>query len=233
MLIQEAGLAGKVQIGVPVPPDRATTTQYTGTTPPHEVETDALGALLHPFGHSQARGQLIEIGGRISSGRTALAYRIVGGATLRGELTAWVDLPDALDPRSLRRAGVDLQSLLWVRPSRVQAALRATELLLRTGFAVVVVDLEGAARELERGRPAIWSRLLRAVREGRATAVLLGTNRASGSFATLALYTERSRVLFDHGLFEGLECSMTILRNRMGPIDTEYSLHISHRPSPR
>jgi hypothetical protein len=128
---------------------------------------------------------------------------------------------------------VDLEALLWVRPPQAQAALRAAELLLQTGFAVVVVDLEGAGRGLERGGPAIWSRLLRAVRETRATALLLGTNRASGSFATLSLYTERRQTFFDYGLFEGLDCSATILRDRTGPVGAEYPFHTSQRPAPR
>jgi hypothetical protein len=231
-MLRETGLGGQVQVGVPLPVDEAKPLRSPGVKSPPGAEEDPLDAFLRPS-QREARGRLIEIEGGLSSGRTALAYRMVAGATTRGELVGWVDLPNALDPRSLRRAGVDLQGLLWVRPTQTQAALRAAELLLRTGFAVVVVDLEGAARRtLERLGPAVWSRLLRAVREARAIMVLLGTNRSSSSFAALGLYTERSRALFDGGLFEGLETSAMIGRNRTGPTGTAYPLRISHRPAP-
>ena len=191
-----------------------------------------MDGFLRPSILGRTRGHLIEIEGELSSGRTALAYRIAAKATAHGELVGWVDLPDALDPRSLRRAGANLDGLLWVRPPRVPAALHAAELMLRTGFGVVVIDLEGAERELERGGVAIWSRLLRAVRRARATAVLLGSRRASGSFSTLGLLTERRHALFDRGLFEGLECATVIQRNRRGPVGTEFPLRVSHRPVP-
>ena len=173
-------------------------------------------------------GSLIELSGASSSGRTALAYRLALGATARGELVGWVDLPDALDPRSLRRAGVQLESLLWVRPREVAAAFRSAELLLHTGFAVVAIDLEGAPRRsLDRLGTAAWTRMLRAVRRSRGTAVLLGSERAAGSFATLAIHTERCRARFEWGLFEGLEATATTLRNRAGPVDISYPLRVS------
>ena len=231
-LLRQTGLAGQVRVGVPLALDEAKNPYFPGTHSPPGAEEDALEVLLRPS-RRETRGRLIELEGGPSSGRTALAYRMAAGASARGELVGWVDLPNALDPRSLRRAGVQLEGLLWVRPTRAQAALRAAELLLRTGFAVVVLDLEGAARRtLEGLGTAVWSRMLRAVRQARSTTVLLGTHRVSGSFATLGLYTERRRTLFDRGLFEGFESSTTIGRNRTGPTGTEYSFRLSQRPTP-
>jgi len=232
-VLRQTGLAGQVRVGVPLPLDEAKNPYFPGTHSPPGAEEDALEVLLRPSGREEIRGRLIELEGGASSGRTALAYRMAAGASARGELVGWVDLPNALDPRSLRRAGVQLEGLLWVRPARAQAALRAAELLLRTGFALVVLDLEGAARPTLIGLgTAVWSRMLRAVRQARATTVLLGTHQVSGSFATLGLYTKRRRALFDRGLFEGLESSTTIGRNRTGPTGTEYSFRLSQRPTP-
>jgi hypothetical protein len=104
--------------------------------------------------------------------------------------------------------------VLWVRPPDLQAALRTAELLVKTGFALVVLDLEGARpRELAQLGASVWTRLLRALRESRATALLLGTQRAAGSFATLGVSTTRERALFDAGLFEGLASRLTVLRS--------------------
>jgi hypothetical protein len=211
-------------------------TRSDATLTPTEAEKgvfplDPLLGLLR--GRGRGRGQLIELSGGISSGRTALAYRLALGATLRGELVGWVDLPNALDPRYLRRAGVRLSSLLWVRPRDVRAALRAAELLLKAGFAVVTIDLEGAPpRSLFRLGTAAWTRLQRAVRGNRSTAILLGSNRAAGATATLGLHLDRYRSRFDGGLFEGFESEASILRSRTGDarIASEHPFFIRHRP---
>jgi hypothetical protein len=156
---------------------------------------------------------------------------MAAGATSRGELVGWVDLPNALDPRFLLRAKVRLEDVLWVRPPDLQAALRAAELLAKTGFTLVVLDLEGVpARELARLGASVWTRLQRALRESRATALLLGATPAAGSFSTLGLSTARERTLFDTGLFEGLESRLDVLRNRAGPAEGERRFSVYHRP---
>jgi hypothetical protein len=156
---------------------------------------------------------------------------MAAGATAQGELVGWIDLPNSLDPRFLMRAGVDLQGVLWVRPPELRAALRSAELLLKTGFAVVTIDLEGAShRTLGKMGASVWSRLLRAVRESRATALVLGSQRAVGSFATQGLHTERRRARFEGGLFEGLDNRATLLRDRTGPADRVYDFRLEHRP---
>ncbi len=223
--LHEAGLSDRVRLGVPVPPVQGALgfpgsllNRKTSTNPGAEETAFLPDALLRPTALRQ--GRLIEVCGEISSGRTALAYRMAAGATARGELVGWIDLPNALDPRFLMRAGVDLQRVLWVRPPELRAALRSAELLLKTGFAVVTLDLEGASRgALGKMGGSVWSRLLRAVRESRATALVLGSERVAGSFATQGLYTERRRAHFEGGLFEGLENRVTLQRDRTGPAD--------------
>ncbi len=227
----DAGLSGQLRIGAFPFSDEE--------TQPRPCERPRVGEGVAPLdallglGRTPARGQLIEVFGRTGSGRTALCYRLALGATLRGGWVGWVDLPDALDPRSLRRAGVRLESLLWVRPREVPAALRAAELLLRAGFPFVALDLDGASpRALERIGAAAWARLGRAVRESRATAVLLGSERRAGSLAALALYTERRRARFAAGLFEGLEARASRAsrpRSAPAPSSCEFSLRFSPR----
>jgi hypothetical protein len=218
--VVEAGLAGQVQIGVPVTPENPRTRFHSEPATEEGVST-SLDSLLGLYGRSE-RGRLIELVGRPGSGRTALAYRFLLGALARGELAGWVDLPDALDSPSLRRAGVRLESLLWVRPREPLAALRAAELLLRTGFGLVALDLDGAPRvRLVRLGTAL-TRLLRAARESRATAVLLASEPVAGSLASLALYTERRRARFEHGLFEGVEARVRTLRSRGRPAGAEH-----------
>lgn len=239
-VLAEAGLAGRVRVGVPRPvvsprlPDTSDTTLAADPIPlSASPATDRGGdplrgqqapdPLLGPADTapsadrgSKKPGQLIEIAGALSSGRTALAYRLASHVTARGELVGWVDLPDTLDPRFLRRSGTDLTRTLWVRPPSRTAALRAAEILLRTGFALVVLDLEGTRIAAPEFAPSTWIRLARRARSTRATLVVLSSRRMAGSFAMLGLETERRRAHFEGGLFEGLESQVRIARARSG-----------------
>lgn len=87
-------------------------------------------------------GKVAELVGPHSTGRTTAAVTTVAAATARGEVVAWVDMADAIDPASLAAAGAELSRVLWVRPATPEQAVRAAELVLEAGgFTVVVVDL--------------------------------------------------------------------------------------------
>ena len=228
--LRDAGLLGQVRVGVALPAEPSPYPRRSSADPlPHPAARDVgLDSVLRPMERS-SHGRLIELTGPVSSGRTALAYRLAAGCVARGELVGWVDPGNALDPRFLRRTGLDLRKLLWVRPQRIDATLRCAELLLKTGFALVVIDLDNAP-DPKYCTTSVWSRLLRAVRGTRATAVLIARERLTGSFATLGLNTERTHSLFDRGLFEGLEGFASVVRNRTGPTDAELPFRVLHRP---
>jgi hypothetical protein len=61
------------------------------------------------------RGQLSEITGPRSSGRTSVLVRLMAEASRRGELVALVDALDRFDPVSAEAAGLDASRFLWVR----------------------------------------------------------------------------------------------------------------------
>jgi RecA DNA recombination protein len=234
-LLLDAGLADRVRVGASSPPPEAQppsplthrTQERKNEQTPGTEEAFTPDVLLRP---TSSEGRLIELTGERSSGRTALAYRLAALASARRELVGWVDLPNALDPRYLQRSGVRLEDVLWVRPPDLQAALRSAELLIKTGFALVVLDLEGApARELARLGPSVWTRLLRALREARATAVLLGARGAAGATATLGVRAERLQAFFDAGLFEGLASRLEVLRRRAGPPGDYFQFSVYHR----
>jgi recombination protein RecA len=79
---------------------------------------DVLDARL---GGGLARGQISEIVGPRSSGRTSIVMSALSGATRRGELAALVDTFDTFDPPSAHAGGVDLTRLLWVRGQALAA----------------------------------------------------------------------------------------------------------------
>jgi recombination protein RecA len=73
---------------------------------------DALGGGL-------PRGQISEIVGAASSGRTSLLMACLADATARSELVALIDALDRFDPASAAAAGVRLDRLLWIRGDAV------------------------------------------------------------------------------------------------------------------
>jgi hypothetical protein len=138
-------------------------------------------------------GEVTEIVGRLSSGRTSLLIAALGRATRAGAAAALVDVDDAFDPSGAARAGVDLTRLLWVRCARRRDhALRAADVLVRCpGFAVVALDLG----ELVPRLPLTAAfRLRLAVRRSRVALVVLASRRIAGAGAALAVETVQAGV---------------------------------------
>jgi len=101
------------------------------------------------------RGQLSEIVGPASSGRTALVLQTIATSTRRGEIAALVDTFDRLDVASAAAAGIDLERLLWVRgPSISLGTSIAGSLDPSTAF---------GARSASDGQDAAVNRALKAM----------------------------------------------------------------------
>ena len=158
-----------------------------------------LAAIDTALGGGLRRGQVSEIHGPASAGRTGLALTLAAGVTRRGALAAWVDPADRLDPASAAAAGIDLARLLWLRGLRGRAApprpladaVAATGTLVGSGlFDLVVLDFLGAnERELQRLPLTTWTRLERGVEDTQTALLLLfGAHVAHGpGGASLAL----------------------------------------------
>ncbi len=87
---------------------------------PERLDEDAVSPLgIETLDHGLAgglpRGQVSEVVGPASSGRTSLACAALGAATRRGEYVALVDTFDRFDPPTAAACGIDLSRLLWVR----------------------------------------------------------------------------------------------------------------------
>src|SRR3954467_1613615 len=67
------------------------------------------------LGGGLRRGQLSEITGAASSGRTTVAVRALAAGAERGEAVALIDACDTFDPESAAAHGLALPRLLWVR----------------------------------------------------------------------------------------------------------------------
>jgi hypothetical protein len=149
------------------------------------VEDGMVGAI----GAARVRaGDVVEIVGRLTSGRTSWLVRALADATRGGAAVALVDVDGTFDPASAARAGVDLARVLWVRADRRRdRALAALELLARCpGFGVVVLD----AGEVPPRLPLTTAfRLKRALAGSGGVLVVVGRTRIMGAAADLAMET--------------------------------------------
>jgi recombination protein RecA len=184
------------------------------------------------------RGQLSELIGPRSSGRTSLLLQMLAAATARGELVALVDALDRFDVGSAQAAGIDLDRLLWIRGHVVmnpglcrdlnQRALeqmvKALTLVLQAGnFGLVALDLADAPADAIRRLPfTTWLRLQRMVEGRQTTCVLVGGERLARSAAGLTLQLGRESqgigasggMRFNGRLFDGLDLDARIVRSR-------------------
>lgn len=167
---------------------------------PHQPPgiSTGLAGLDAALGGGWRPGEISEIVGARSTGRTSVLVATVAAATARGEIVGLVDAWDRFDPVSAAASGVDLDRVLWVRGATltvelarpavlqlaVQRALRAFDLIIRAGgFGVVVLDVAGApVRALQALPFTTWMRLAHA-NEGRQTVGLLVGERAMGRSA--------------------------------------------------
>lgn len=206
-------------------------TVWIGTKPVEPVRRLGTGvaALDAVLDGGVPRGRLSEIAGAPSSGRTALMCALLAAATRGGEVTAVVDLPDALHPESLCAAGVDLGRVLWVRPPSVRVGLRCAELVLAAGgFGLVVLDL-GVPGVL-RLPMHVWPRLARAAGQAGGALVVLAPQRVVGSFAAVSVTLTRQPPRWSRGtwrMFEGLAARAVVERNRHGAAGRDAKIAMS------
>lgn len=78
-------------------------------------------------------GAISEFVGSGCSGRTSLALSFLSTLSNAGQVAAWVDVSDSLDPESAAAFGVDLQRLLWIRCRASNTSLSPSESSLPPG----------------------------------------------------------------------------------------------------
>lgn len=168
-------------------------------------------------GSGLSRGTLIELCGGRSSGSLAIALAVLAAATGAGETAALVDPAGALDPQGADAAGIALSRLLWVRPADLKEALMSAEMILSTGFSLVVLDL---AMQPDRSLPAAASiRLSRAARAQRSVLLVISRAPLCGTAAEMVVTAESSRpVWLGSGatprLLAGLSVALTARKRR-------------------
>lgn len=78
-----------------------------------------IAGLDEAMGGGLPRGEMSEVIGPRSSGRSSVMCAALAAVTGKGELAALVDAVDMFDPESGANAGIHLQRLLWIRGDAV------------------------------------------------------------------------------------------------------------------
>lgn len=141
------------------------------------------------------RGKVVELYGRRSTGRFAIVLAALAAVTEIGEAAALIDLGDGLDPQLAAASRVDLERLLWVRPSNMKEAVMSAEMLIQTGFALVVIDA-GTRIRGRRAHEAAWVRLARAAEHHRAALLISAPWSVAGTAADTVISAQRSRAIW-------------------------------------
>lgn len=126
--------------------DRTLTTALPSLPGPDRVAPFGVEALDHQLHGGLPRGQVSELVGPASSGRTSLAWAWLGAATRRGESVALIDTFDRCDPRTAEACGIVLSRLLWVRGQAITKTASALDPTWLPGARAV----EGPGTLLER-----------------------------------------------------------------------------------
>lgn len=169
------------------------------------------------LGGGLPRGELSEVAGPRSSGRTTLMCAALAVATRAGELAALVDALDRFDAESAATFGIDFANLLWVRGiaasaeairggpgggqagqesvwRAVERAVKAFTLVLESrAFGLAVCDLADVPAPVLRRLPfTTWFRLARMIEGSNTAALVVGPERLgrSAGGVTMALGPE-------------------------------------------
>ena len=206
------------------------------------VEVDAV------LGGGIPRGSITEIAGAASTGKTSFALSSIATITQSGAACAWIDVSDALSPESAAAAHIVMKRLLWLRMSqdrkrpaadkpwsRLEQALKATDLLLQAGgFAAIVLDMSDVLPQHTMRIPlATWYRFRLSAEQARTALIFLSQSPCASSCAALALRCESASIQpfsanGETALFESQQYTLVRERNR-----NEISPFLHKKPSTR
>lgn len=132
------------------------------------VSTPALRSLFPVAGIPS--GQLFEITGGASSGKTSVLLQLLAGISQRTSVL-YTDFGRAFFPPAAVAAGIETNKLLLLQPESLAMGLRAAELFLQQGrIQCVVFDLVGRNEKVP---PILLHRLRQSVLRNKAIALFL------------------------------------------------------------
>lgn len=165
-------------------------------------------------------GRLTEIFGERSSGKTTLAYALLAGATMRGDIGAVIDPNGSFFAPAADSAGINLERLIVIRPRDATSLRRAADAVVRSGACSVVV-LDSARDDAFQTHHC--ARLVAQAEKTGTTLVALshGSSQPLASFASLRIRTRGIAPLWQTGSdgggrLLGYDIAIEIAKSRIG-----------------
>ena len=158
--------------------------------------------VLEAWGIALVRGNLAEITGEASSGKTSLPVTLLSTLTVAGEICAVVDSANSFDPYSAVLAGVELQNLLWVKcGGDIEKAFMSADMLVQAkGFGVVWFNLNGLSQKQLRMVPkTYWYRYRNRIKETPTIFLVTGSEPVTGSASQRSFTFMRDRAIWSGG----------------------------------
>ena len=170
-----------------------------------------LPAIDHLLDGGLARGKMTEIAGR--GARMSIVIATLASVTSIGEAAALIDLADNFDPQIGESAGIQLHRMLWVRPQKMKQAVAAAEMLVATGFQLVILD---AGLPPLRGRvpDAAWVRMARAAEAHGAALLVSAPYPLTGTTSEAMLRAETTRGRWNGNLLIGIDTTLRLEKHR-------------------
>lgn len=168
------------------------------------------------------QGGITEIIGGRSSGKTGFILSALGSAKERAGFSAIIDPTDSFDPATAKKAGIELQSILWIRcPENLDTALKSTDYLLHAGgFSCVMLDLADVRPDLVSRIPySYWFRFRLAVENRPTVFLLISPVPCAGSSSSASLECLQKKIEWtgspSHRLLKGISAAVLSRKRRV------------------
>ncbi|MHB8572737.1 MAG: P-loop NTPase family protein [Candidatus Dormibacteria bacterium] len=176
-------------------------------------------------------GRLTGVTGRVGSGAASLLQRLAAAAS-REMVTAYLDLPNGLDPAFIAWLGADLERLYVVRPEGMPLAVAAIRALLGAGLPALFVHLDGRALQGDATLGSALPELARLASRSQTLFLVGGTAyvpRSPLAFtSSLWISMERVGWLGWHGDVVGVRARAQVVRSKLGPSGQEAELDLHY-----
>jgi len=187
------------------------------------------------------KGQVCELVGPATSGKTTLALKFLVQAQAGGGQVGYLDQALYFDPDYAHRCGLDLSRLLVGRPQDVREMLAMAEALANSGGLAALVfdalDFTWTDPQAASLLTATFSRLLAALARSGTVLLVLHESPNGGSprseavsavahVAAVRLQVIRERWIYQGGDIRGYQARVEVLKNRFGPAGRSASLSI-------
>lgn len=155
--------------------------------------------ILESVGVAFTRGNLAEITGEPSTGKTSLTLEMASKLTQEGEVCAVVDSSDSFDARSAHLAGLALENVLWIKcGGRLEKAFLAADYLVQAkGFGMIWLDLHGLPKsQLKRVPRNYWYRYRTRIKETPTLFLVTAEEPVAGSASQQSFQFSREKTVW-------------------------------------